>query len=169
MTRKLGVGVLAAALLMSGALVGVSFGGGEGGVTQPTVLEFKWNTAAEGSEVEFFLFDEHGGRCGEEDKVCGQITEKDMPLLDLDGNVVGRQHISCTASDRTTWFCRLVTKIKDGPSTDKGTVVAIGVKSPSGIHKSAVVGGTGAYENAGGHAIQVEGWARSTFTLYLVP
>jgi hypothetical protein len=32
MTRKLGVGVLAAALLMSGALVGVSFGGG-GGIT----------------------------------------------------------------------------------------------------------------------------------------
>ena len=48
-------------------------------------------------------------------------------------------------------------------------MVTIGVKSPSGIHDYAVVGGTGAYENAGGHAKQVEGANKSTFTLFLVP
>ena len=103
MTRKLSVGALAAALLLSGALVGVSYGGNDersAAMRQPTVLEFKWNTRAEGSEVRFFRLRQYDRKC------CGQVTEKDMPLMDLDGNVVGRQHISCTASDWTTWFCR---------------------------------------------------------------
>ena len=162
MNTKIAVGVLAGALLMSGLLVGASYGGAES-ITEPTVLEFKMNTGAEGSEVRSFRLREYDGTC------CGQITEKDMPLFDLDGNVVGRQHISCTVSDSTEWFCRFVTKIKDGPNTDKGTVVAIGVKGPHGIHHLAIVGGTGAYENAGGHAIEVERGSRAAFTLHLIP
>ncbi len=165
MTRKLSVGVLAAALLMSGALVGVSFGGGGSDIAQPTVLEFKWNTKAEGSWVEHFFIEP----CDASVPVCGQVTLKDMPLFDLDGNRVGRQHISCTVSDTTEFFCEFVTRIKDGPNTDKGRVVAIGVKGPRGIHNLAIVGGTGAYENAGGQAIEVEDGSRATFTLFLVP
>lgn len=170
MNRKIAVGALVGALLLSGLLVGVSYGGSgiaePAGETQPTVLELWWNTNHKDSEVRFFLFDEHGGRCGEEDKVCGQITEKDMPLFDVDGNKVGRQHISCMASDVTEWVCHQISVIKDGPNTDRGQVTAFGTKDPSAIH-IAVTGGTGAYEGVSGHARQVGDDGKVTYTLFL--
>lgn len=174
MFRKLSVGLIAAALLLSAALVGVSYGGGGGiadpaGQTQPTVLKLWWNTERQDSEVRVFLFDEHGGRCGEEDEVCGQITEKDMPLFDVDGNRVGRQHISCMASDVTEWVCHQISVIKDGPNTDPGQVTTFGVKNPSEIYTIPVTGGTGAYEGVGGHARQVGQDGRVTYTLFLEP
>ncbi len=48
-------------------------------------------------------------------------------------------------------------------------MVATGVKGPRGFHNLAVVGGTGAYENAGGRAVEVEDGNKATFTIYLAP
>ena len=62
MTRKLIVGVLAAALLMSGALVGVSFGGG-GGITQPEVIELSLDLCGDSCRV-FELRDPAFGKRG---------------------------------------------------------------------------------------------------------
>ena len=126
MKGKIAVGALLGALLMSSVLVGVSRGQDPGrrAIAEPNVLELVWHTNGPRSDVLFFLFDEGGGRCGVEDLVCGQLTEKDMPLYDVDGNEIGRQLISCTATDRTGWQCQLITKIQDGPHTDKGQVIA---------------------------------------------
>lgn len=172
------VRVVAAALLgvlaFSSLLVGASYGGDPAraeGPAEPTVLELFWRTRHPDSEVWFFAFDEQAGRCDEieVDPVCLQITEKDMPLFDVDDNRIGRQLISCTVTDKTGWNCTLISKIRDGQYTDKGQIVAIGTKHPSDIHTHSVVGGTGAYENVGGHAVQVGQDGKVTYTLYLTP
>ena len=168
MKSKLAVAVLAGALLMSGLQVGVSYGGRKG-ITEPTVLKLHWNTRLEDSRVESFIFGHDGKPCDETVPVCGQITLKDMSLFDKDGNEVGRQHISCTVSDRTEWFCSFVSEIEDGPYTEEGTVTGLGVKRPNGNSLVSITGGTGAYENVGGHAWKDGDNSRVGFTLHLLP
>lgn len=174
MNRKIVVASLVGVLLCSSLLVGASYGddqGGTGSSAQPSLLELWWNTKHPGSDVWIFLFDPRGGPCTDVvvDPVCIQLTEKDMPLFDIDGNKVGRQLISCTVTDRTGWSCTLISKIRDGEYTDKGQIVAIGTKHPSDIHTLSIVGGTGAYEGVGGHAIQVGQDGKVTYTLSLTP
>jgi hypothetical protein len=164
--------VLLGVLVLSSLLVRASYGDDQAdlrGSAKQTVLELWWNTRHPDSEVWIFLFDEHAGRCDDVDidPVCLQVTEKDMPLFDADGNRIGRQLISCTVTDRTGWNCTLISKIRDGKYTDKGQIVVIGTKHPSDIHTLSVVGGTGAYEGVGGHAIQVGQDGRVTYTLHL--
>ena len=169
MKSKVAVGALAGALLMSGLQVGVSYGGRKG-ITEPTVLKLHWNTRDEDSFVEYFAFDPNGGRCDESDPVCAQITLKDMPLYDQDGNEVGRQHISCTLSDTTDWFCSYLSQLEDGPYTDRGQVTAIGGERPNGNSLVTITGGTGAYGNVGaGHGWKDGAIGRVTYTLTLVP
>lgn len=168
MDRKIAVGALVGALLMSGLHVGVSYGGSED-ASEPTVLKLHWNTREEDSFVEVFRFDPESGTCDESDLVCGQITLKDMPLYDQDGNEVGRQHISCTVSDTTNWLCSLLSELEDGPYTDKGQVSAIGVKKPNGNSHVIITGGTGAYGGVSGHGWKDGDNGRVNYTLTLVP
>jgi hypothetical protein len=161
MTRKLSVAVIAAALLMSGAMVGISFGGGSG-ITQPEVLELKFDLNSAEAQVRHFPLRDYEGKRG------GQITSIKAPLFDAEGNKVGRQQIACTLTDETGWVCTWVSTIQDGPNTDKGTVVATGIYSGQ-VSTLAVTGGTGAYDNVGGRAKMVETNGPSTYTLYLVP
>lgn len=174
MRVKIAVAALMIAVVVSSLLVGVSYGDDParaGGPAEPTVLELFWRTRHPDSEVWIFLMDPHGGRCVDfdVDPVCIQFTEKDMPLFDVDGNNIGLQLISCTVTDRTGWNCTLISKIRDGQYTDKGQIVAIGTKHPSDIHTHSVVGGTGAYEGVGGHAIQVGQDGRVRYTVHLTP
>src|SRR5262245_18554620 len=71
MDRRLIIGVLVGALLMSGAFVGVSFGEA-GGADEATLLEFKWNDRVETSKVRAFPLRDYDGLGG------GQITMKLM-------------------------------------------------------------------------------------------
>ena len=128
------------------------------------MLRLHWNTRDEDSRVEHFFIEP----CDETVPVCGQITLKDMPLFDQDGNEVGRQHISCTVSDTTEWFCSFVSQIEDGPYTDRGQVTAIGVKTPNGNSHVSITGGAGAYGNVGGHGWKDGDDGRVNFTLHLV-
>lgn len=171
MDRKItvgAVGALVGALLMSGLQVGVSYGGAED-ATERTNLKLHWNTRDKDSFVEFFAFDPDAGRCEDSDAVCGQITLKDMPLYDRDGNEVGRQHISCTVSDTTEWFCSYLSELEDGPYTDRGQVTAIGGERPNGNSHVIITGGTGAYGNVGGHGWKDGVIGRVNYTLTLVP
>jgi hypothetical protein len=162
MTKKLSVGVLVAALLISGTLVGVSFGGG-GGITQPEVIELSYR----GNKVHFYFLREDDGR------QTGQVTLIKRRLLDADGNSVGHMNISCTVAwgPLTNWVCDSVLTLKAGPHTERGTVVTTGIyASPedgTNADVFAVTGGTGAYENVRGHATQREG--SDSFTLNLIP
>lgn len=162
MNTKVAVGALAAALLISGLLVGVSRGGSTG-ITEPTVLELKWTTDAATSRIHYFpLRDGEGG---------GQITIKKLVLYDLDGNEVGRQHIECLSAEKN-WMCTFVSKIIDGPNTDKGTVVGVGAKPLKKVQTKvnvAITGGTGAYEGVSGYAKELGGTGKTTYTLYMTP
>ncbi len=104
-----------------------------------------------------------------EGKGGGQITSIKTPLFDVDGNEVGRQHIACTVTDQTSWVCTSVSTIKDGPSTDKGTVVATGIYRGT-LSTLAVTGGTGAYDNVRGYATQTQATGENyNYTLNLIP
>jgi len=85
MNGKIAVGVLSGALLLSGLLVGISYGE-PATITEFAVLELYWRTGHEDSAIESFLFDPNGGFCNDSDPVCGQVTLKDMmPLFDIGG------------------------------------------------------------------------------------
>lgn len=156
MTKKLSIGVIAVALLLSGAMVSVSFGGDRAAITQPEVVKLKF----EDRRIEYLPLVDSEGRWG------GQVTLIKRSLFDLDGNPVGIQRVECTARAGPGWICTSVNSIKDGPNTDKGTIVTTGVYNGLRPFSTfAVIGGTGAYENVGGYAKQVD----NEYTLYLVP
>lgn len=180
MTKKLTIAVIAAALLMSGALVGVGYAGGGGGIEstvlqEPIVIELEWHAGGKDSIIRFFPVseDKPGGRIEGEGAATGQMTTKKLPLFDVDGNQVGRQYIDCMATIDTGWVCTLVSVLKDGPNTDKGTIVATGVSKHRpgmpNISTIPITGGTGAYSNVGGQAIQEGVDGKVTYTLYLSP
>jgi len=171
--RKLAVGALTGALLMSGLLVGVSHGGSEGDTG--TVIELNWNTRGEGSLIEYFASDPSAGRCEDSDPICLQVTLKEMPIFDQDGTQVGRQHIQCTVGGHLKpaysidWFCSYVTQLRNGPYTDHGQLTGVGVKRPNGDVLVSITGGTGAYEDAGGYIVQTDDTGKVTFSIHLTP
>ena len=160
MIRKLSIGAIAASLLLSGAMVGVSYGGG-GGITEPEVIEL--DVAFCEPLCRFYsLRDADGER-------NGQITSAKQGLFDVDGNKVGTMHGSCVVSDgpggATADICTFVHTLKDGPSTQQGTVVATGIVDFDGNDVLAVTGGTGAYEGVRGSIVlDADG-----YTLNLIP
>ena len=180
MFRKVSIGLLSAALLVSGGLVGVGYAGGVGGtqpavVEEPTVIELMWKTGAEDTNIRFLPLagDLPGGRFEAEGPTIGQITTKKLTLFDVDGNEVGHEYIECMVTIDTPWICTLVSVLKDGPYTDKGTVVATGYSKHRpglpNISTIPITGGSGAYNNVGGQAIQEGVDGKVTYTLYLIP
>jgi hypothetical protein len=165
--RKVGIGVLTAALLMSGALVGVSHGG-SGGITEPTTIELSLDLCGRSCRI-FELQDPIHGRPG-----TAWVTVSDDALLDVDGTRVGRQSYQCTTSGPagrgpgTPWVCTYVVTLADGPYTDAGTVVTTGIYT-FGTDTFAVTGGTGAYENIRGTATMEAVEGREVLTLNLIP
>jgi hypothetical protein len=166
MTRKLSIAViavaLAVALLMSGTLVGVSYGGG-GGITQPTVIELSTplcirgsSPHCRGSSVRWDLW----GRG------AGIIAASQDPVFDIDDNRVGILKHRCV-----DWVCTDLLKLVDGQFTDRGTVVITGYFHPGDPSTWAVTGGTGAYENVRGFARMVSERVkkRHSLTLTLIP
>lgn len=166
MTRKLGIGVITAALLMSGALVGVSFAGGDG-ITQPEVIELSLDVCGDSCRG-FELREPVFGRRGE-----ALITLSNDLLFDVDGNEVGHQSAHCTASGGpgggTPWVCTYLVKLKAGPHTERGTVATTGIYRFSDPSTFAVTGGTGAYENVRGYATMEVVQKREALTLNLTP
>ena len=157
MMKKLSVGLLTAALLTSGGLVGVSFGGG-GGITEPRLIELHIDVC---SHPYFYLLDP-------DERVVGQVTLCRSPIFDVDGDRAGTHNISCTVSDRTDWVCTHLYTLKDGPHTDSGTIVTTGEYTDGDGDVFAVTGGTGAYQDVGGYAVQ-EGGGGINHTLNLIP
>jgi hypothetical protein len=157
MVRKLSVGLLAAALLMSGGLVGVSFGGG-GGITEPQLIELHIDVC---DSPHYYLL-----RNGT--SVAGQVTLCRSPISDVDGDRVGTQNVSCTVSDRTDWVCTALYTLKDGPHTGAGTIVTTGQYTDGDGDVFAITGGSGAYQDVGGYAVQRAG-AGVNHTLNLIP
>ncbi|HEX6843658.1 MAG TPA: hypothetical protein VF235_00950 [Actinomycetota bacterium] len=144
MDRRLSIGVLAAALLLSGLFVGVSYGGpSDLGAPQTIVLY-------EGDIL---------GQAGRHTKV---------QLEDGDGQVVGSIVWGCS-NTAVSWTCTNVLVVKPGSSIPTGTIVISGIFRGFNGERLAVVGGTGAYRNVGGVdtlSVTDDGF---THTLSLVP
>ena len=145
MSRKLSIVALTAALLMSGTLVGVSYGGG-GGIPEPQVIELVTygcatddDDPATGCRV-FELTDDEGNR-------TGTIFRFRTPLSDVDGNPVGQGFLQCDIAKGTGRTCTLVLSLKPGPHTEAGTIVSTGVQP---FPPPAITGGSGAYLNVRG-------------------
>ena len=150
MRGKLMVGVIAAALLLSGGLVGVSFAGAAD-ISEPQVIELSFDDCGGTCRI-FELQDPVFGRPGE-----AWIVVNDDPLFDVDGAKVGHRSEQCTVSygnrrdGGTPWVCTSVITLKAGPHTELGTVVTTGIFDYDGS-TWAVTGGTGAYANVRGSA-----------------
>lgn len=162
--RKGAVAALASALLLSGLLVGVSYGGG-GGITEPQVVELVTKGCATNDDDPatecrvYQLKDTDGERSGE-------IFRFKVPLQDTDGNPVGRGYLECSGSKGTGQTCTLVLSLKPGPFTELGTIVSTGVNS---LPPNAITGGSGAYLNVRG---EITGENQSDgfhLTLNLIP
>lgn len=157
MMKKLSLGLLAVALLTSGGLVGVSFGGG-GGIAEPQLIELHIDVC---ENPHHYLLRNHT-------RVFGQVTLCRSPIFDVDGDRVGSQNASCTVSDKTDWVCTSLYTLKDGPHTDGGTIVTTGQYIDGGGDVFAVTGGSGAYQDVGGYAVQEEG-PGVNHTINLIP
>jgi hypothetical protein len=144
MARRMSVGLITAALLLSGALVGVSYGGG-GGITEPQVLELVTRGCATDDDDPatecrvFDLMDDEG--------VSGTIFRFRVPLSDIDGNPVGRSFLQCDGGKGTGQTCTLILSLKPGPHTERGTIVSTGANI---LPPTAITGGSGAYLNVRG-------------------
>lgn len=167
MSKRLSVAVLSAALLMSGALVGVSFAGG-GGITEPDAIELEFDVFSEPAVFRFYRLREFDGRSS------SQILLGRWPIFDSDGNDVGSMNQVCHGPSvgpegRVTEVCTFVHKLRSGPYTEAGTVVTTGYALfGEGTRRWAVTGGTGAYMNVRGYA-ELDPQGQGTYTLYLIP
>lgn len=143
--RKAGVGALIAVLLLAGVLVTAAFGEQAGGPTEPQVIELV--TRGCGTDDDdpatfckvFEPKDTDGDR-------SGQIVRFRVPLSDVDANPVGQLFLQCDGAKTTGETCSTVLSLKPGPHTEQGTIVSMGNKLPA----AAILGGSGAYLNAGG-------------------
>ena len=159
--KKLSIVVLAATLLMSGTLVGVSYGGG-GGITEPEVIGLHIDVCRR--PYHYVLGDPDAPVA----VVVGQVTLCRSPILDAAGDRTGTQNVSCTVSDATDWVCTSIYTLREGPFTDRGTIVATGIYRGGDGDIHAITGGSGAYQDVGGYAVQDDG-AGINHTLNLIP
>lgn len=160
MRTKLSVGVLVVGLLLSGLLTGAAHRGRARTATTQTI-ELR-SPIDPLSSAGFPLTDSEG-------KGSGQIDLFKEQLLDADGNEVGIYRLNCMNARAIGWFCSGVMSLRAGPYTDHGQVVITGMFRGFNGESFAVIGGTGAYDNAGGHATLTIDGEDLVRTLYLEP
>ena len=157
---KVGVAVLAAALLVSGMLMGAAYGAGAG-ITEPQVIALTLGSEG-GAGRGFSIEDETGRRTGHLDVLR-------ETLLDAEGNQVGDLRSMFLSAKRVTWQDVAVLTLIDGPNTDEGTVTFMGTFDGFNGESMAVTGGTGAYENVRGTVTLSVIDDEFTYTLHLIP
>jgi hypothetical protein len=146
MQKRIGVGVLVAALLVSGTMIGVSIGS-PARIDQPQVIEvFSGENLAERSK--------------------GLVNQLREEALDVSGVRVGTIRWNC--ADGADWHCTLVYGLK-GSEDERGSVVATGIFRGFNGESLAVTGGTGAFANVRGVVTLSVGDGRFTHTLDLIP
>jgi hypothetical protein len=144
--RKSVIAGLTAALLLSGLLVGVSYGGG-GGITEPQVIELVSTGCTPGDGdpqtecASYSLRDSDGNR-------SGLLTRFKVPILDIDGNPVGKGFVECFEARGTKSICTVILSLQPGPYTEQGEIVSTGLGI--GPRTSPITGGSGAYLNVRG-------------------
>jgi len=132
------IGVLVAALLLSGLFVGVSQG-----VTGPTTVRLTFGELL--VERDYPLRERQGDR-------TGAISFFKGRLEDADGTEIGRHRSECPDADGVGSWCTHTLVLHDGPHTEAGTITVTGLFKGFNGEEYAVVGGTGGYAGANGTA-----------------
>jgi hypothetical protein len=157
--RRIGIGSLAAVLLVSGVMVGVSSGGTEA-ITQPSTIVL---TEVEGTGIVPAVLRADG-------KETGIMLMTEGRLEDADGNRVGTFRIVCTGFEGGhANMCTRVDSIKPGPYTERGLISSVGLFRGAVRDIYTVTGGSGAYDNVRGDAAERCTRKGCTFTLDLIP
>ncbi len=153
MSKRIGIGLLATALLATGAWVGVAYGG-SGGITQPVVIELTHSMCGEDGRCAYYLLRPLQGT-GSGD---GQAIQARLPSYDVDGNRAGTTHGWLSSAPGTGSLYSGVETLREGPHTSRGSITLSGFVPNDGcffggsVCTFAVTGGTGAYKNVRGHA-----------------
>jgi hypothetical protein len=150
MGKKLSVGILAAALLLSGLLVGVSYGDAPSkAIADPQVLRLVLSDQSEG-------------------KGTHPINDARIAAEDQDGNLVG--WMRWQGKKGVDWHVTIVFGLQPGTYTERGTVQTAGIFRGFSGESLAVTGGTGAYSNVRGYLkLTAEPGDVFVTTLYLTP
>jgi hypothetical protein len=159
MGRKRSIGVLAAALLLSGLLVESGYGGPAPVASSQVIRLINGDVLRESS---------YSLRDGQDERMA-VITLYRGDLQDEDGNGVGSHRCDCVSARGIGATCTHILSLRSGPYTEHGQVVITGPFRGFSGERLAITGGTGAYASARGYATStVDGDAFVT-TLYLVP
>ena len=164
--RKGIVAVLAAALLLSGLFVGVSYGGGSG-ITEPQVIELVSRGCFNNDHDPLTECAGFNFRDGSRD---GAISRFKVPIFDIDGNPVGKGYVECVWATKTGSICTVILSLQEGPYTEQGQIVSTGLGI--GPRTSPITGGSGAYANVRGELVGSEHPSDPDaflVTLYLIP
>ena len=157
MRKRVTVGATVSALLLSGAMVGISYGGAAT-IDEPTEIVLRSGESLPGRD--YPLRDTEGHKSG----TIGALKER---MIDADDATVGTLVWTCFKS--VAWTCTNVLTLKAGAFTEAGSIVMTGRFKGFTGESLAVTGGTGAYANVRGQATLTyvdDAW---TTTLSLLP
>ena len=144
--NKIGIGALAGILLVSVALVGVSYGDAAR-INDPQVIELvSGDPLKEASQ--------------------GILTQFREAALGKDGARVGTIRWSC--ANGADWHCTLVYGLR-GSASERGSVVATGIFRGFTGESLAVTGGTGVFANVRGVVVLTVVDEEFVHTLDLIP
>lgn len=140
---------VAGALIFAAAITGVAMAGG-GGISAPQTIELRAvGCGAPETHCRFFTLRQN-------DKGTGAVETFNVPVLDKDGNVVGRNRAECIFAKYVGHQCTLTETLRTGPYTRPGTIVMSMLFHPDKLEPNgyvdtgAITGGSGAYENVRG-------------------
>lgn len=159
MSNRVGIGVIAAALLLSGLLLGAAEGR-SGGIARHEVIELINGDLL--AESNYPLRDDHGNRTAIMSLFKGE-------LRDQDGVAIGIHRCECINADRIGWTCTHILSLRSGPYTDRGQIVITGLFRGFVGEQLAVTGGIGAYADVRGYATSTVDGQDFVTTLYLLP
>lgn len=167
MRIRVGIGALAVVLVLLGWWAGASSAedagisnAQEAGPGQAQAVELIYGELV--SETSYPLADGSGDRSAVMDLFKGR-------LLDRDGTIVGTHRCECVLARGYGWTCTHIYSLREGPFTDRGTVIVRGVFRGFSGESVAIIGGTGAYAGARGYAVATTEDRRFVHTLFLLP
>jgi hypothetical protein len=157
-----------AGLLLTAVVAGVAFAGG-GGISSSETIKLRAVPCGEAeTHCRFF-------RLRENAEPTGAVETFNVPILDEDADVVGRNRAECIFAKSVGHQCTLTETLRAGEHTRPGTVVLSGLFHPDKLEPGgyvdtfAVIGGSGAYENVRGEATFGFNGTYYPINLYLIP
>jgi hypothetical protein len=157
-----------AGLVLTAVVAGIAVASG-GGIDEPKTIELRAiGCGAPETHCRFFDLRQN-------EKATGAVETFNVPVIDEEGDVVGRNHAECIFGVSVGHQCTLTETLRAGEHTRPGTVVLSGLFHPDKLEPGgyvdtfAVVGGSGAYQNVRGQGTFGFDGTYYPINLYLIP